>query len=256
MHTERLIRFQHPEKVLGYLGPLDEHRLGPLFGVPAETFAGMRRQFAEHARSIAEDLLTGPAFAAAVDRLPFQPGQRVVAVGESTTADLVSWFEILRHLLDLRRPGDAITLVNLAVSGQSTSEALAALPALAFQRPDWVLCMLGGNDAVRVGGTGATRVSLAETERNLRLLRQAVPDAAWLWVAPTQADEPRVAAYQPFQRARLAWSNDDLSAIGRVLAALPEPVAALETPVHEEDGLHLSPAGQRALAEAVVARLS
>ncbi|MGW5688252.1 SGNH/GDSL hydrolase family protein [Nonomuraea sp. NPDC003754] len=253
---ERLIRFQHPEKVLGYLGPLDEDRLGPLFGLPAERFGAIRREHAAHARRLAEDLLADDDFAAAVDRLPFAAGQRVVAVGESTTADLLSWFEILRHLLDLRRPGHGSTLVNLAVSGQSTTQALGTLPALAAQRPDWVLCMLGGNDAMRVGGTKDTQVSLLETERNLRLLRQAAPAATWLWLAPTSVDEARVTAYQPFQRARLSWANEDLRAIGEVLAAMPEQVVSLAEPDHEDDGLHLSPAGQRALAAAFVASLA
>jgi len=59
-----------------------------------------------------------------VDRLPFAPGQRIVAVGESTTDDLLSWFEILRRLLDLRRPADRITLTNMAVSGQTTTRGI------------------------------------------------------------------------------------------------------------------------------------
>jgi hypothetical protein len=144
---ERLIRFQHPEKVLGYLGRLDDERIAALFGLDLSSYQQLRQSHEKQARSAAADLLDDSEFARKVDRLPFAPGQRVVAVGESTTDDLLSWFEILRHLLDLRRPFDGITLTNAAVSGHTSTQALTTLPGLSFHRPDWVLCMLGGNDA-------------------------------------------------------------------------------------------------------------
>ncbi|WP_214318092.1 SGNH/GDSL hydrolase family protein [Nonomuraea sediminis] len=253
MNTERLIRFQQPQKVLGYLGRLDEERVAGLFGLDLEAYRGILQAFDASARQTAEELLAVPGFAEKVDRLPFEPGQRVAAVGESTTADLQSWFEILRHLLALRRPGDGISLVNLAVSGQTTTQALAALPGLYFQRPDWVLCMLGGNDAMRVAAPhGPTQVSIAETERNLRALEASVP-ARWVWVAPTAVDEARVAAYQPFQQARLTWANDDVAAVAKVMPATPVVAEGADL---IEDGVHLSPAGQRAVAAAVVDALS
>jgi acyl-CoA thioesterase-1 len=158
--AERLIRFQHPEKVLGYLGGLDDDRLATLFGLDLGTYQQLRRSHHEQARRAAADLLDDPAFAKTVDQLPFRPNQRVVAIGESTTDDLLSWFEILRHLLNLRRPTDGITLTNMAVSGQTSTQALTTLPGLFFHRPDWVLCMLGGNDAQRLGSTdGPTLVA-------------------------------------------------------------------------------------------------
>jgi acyl-CoA thioesterase-1 len=69
-------------------------------------------------------------------------------------------------------------------------------------------------------------------------------------------DEARIAAYPPFQRAGLRWANHDLAAIGAILAAMPEPAIALTTPSHEDDGLHLSPTGQRALVTALVETLA
>jgi lysophospholipase L1-like esterase len=276
---ERLIRFQHPEKVLGYLGRLDDERIAALFGLDLSAYQQLRQRHEKQARSAAADLLDDSEFARKVDRLPFAPGQRVVAIGESTTDDLLSWFEILRHLLDLRRPFDGITLTNAAVSGHTSTQALTTLPGLSFQRPDWVLCMLGGNDAQRLGSTdGPTLVSLAETERNLRSLHAlalralalralalhalAKPRTAagWVWLTPTPVDEARVAAYQPFQRAGLTWANRDIDAIGQILNAQPDvtldtrPVIARQTAAdpHLDDGLHLSLAGQQALAVALV----
>jgi acyl-CoA thioesterase-1 len=266
--VERLIRFQHPEKVLGYLGGLDDERIATLFGLDLGSYQQLRESHDEQARRAAAGLLDDPQFAKEVDQLPFAPGQRVVAVGESTTDDLLSWFEILRHLLDLRRPADGITLINMAVSGHTSTQALTTLPGLSFHRPDWVLCMLGGNDAQRLGSTdGPTLVSLAETERNLRNLRDLVTQriaARWVWLTPTTVDETRVAAYQPFQRAGLTWVNRDIDAIGQIVTVQPEPtldtrpVIARHTDgqFHLDDGLHLSLAGQQALAVALVDTLT
>ncbi|MGI5159058.1 SGNH/GDSL hydrolase family protein [Microbispora sp. CA-102843] len=104
----------------------------------------------------------------------------------------------MRHLLDLRRPADAITLINMAMSGQTTTQALAALPGLCLQRPDWVLCMLGANDVQRFRpaeepADGPTLVSLAETERNLRALRELTAQrttARWVWLTPPTWTRP------------------------------------------------------------------
>jgi acyl-CoA thioesterase-1 len=266
--TERLVRFQHPEKVLGYLGGVDEERIAALFDLDVGSYQQVRRRLDEQVRGAAAELLRDPGFAAKVDRLPFAPGQHLVALGESTTDDLMSWFEILRHLLDLRRPADGIALTNLAVSGQTSTQALTTLPALSAHRPDWVLCMLGGNDAQRLGSPdGPTLVSLAETERNLRILHDLATQrtaARWVWLTPTTVDESRVAAFPPFQRAGLTWANRDIDAIGQLLNAHPgltvdtRPVLApgIGGQWHLDDGVHLSLAGQQALAVALVDRLA
>ncbi|SNT27075.1 acetyl esterase/acyl-CoA thioesterase-1 [Streptosporangium subroseum] len=266
--TERLVRFQHPEKVLGYLGGLDDDRIAALYGLDSGSYRQIRRSHDEQAHRAATELLDDPEFAGKVDRLPFAPGQRVVAVGESITDDLLSWFEILRHVLDLRRPADGIVLTNMAVSGQTTTQALTTLPGLSFQRPDWVLCMLGGNDAQRLGSAdGPTLVSLAETERNLRALRDLITErtpARWVGLTPTRVDETRVRAYQPFQRAGITWVNRDIDAIGTFLNAQPDPVVDTRPVIagqagerfHLDDGLHLSLAGQQALTAALVDTLT
>ncbi len=266
--VERLIRFQHPEKVLGYLGHLDDSRLAALFGLEPDSYREVRRAHDEQARQAATDLLDDPAFAERIDRLPFAPGRRVVAIGESSTDDLLSWFEILRHAIALRRPADGITLVNMAVSGQTSTQALTTLPGVVHQRPDLVLCMLGANDAQRLGAAdGPTLVSLPETERNLRGLRDLVirrTGARWVWLTPPLVDEPKVAAYRHFQRAGITWSNRDLDAVWRFMATQPEPTVHSRLAaagqdaeqLHLDDGLHLSLAGQRALVAVLVETLA
>jgi lysophospholipase L1-like esterase len=88
--------------------------------------------------------------------------------------------------------------------------------------------------------------------------------ARWVWLTPTTVDETRVAAYQPFQRARITWTNRDIDAIGQILTAHPEPtldtrpILAPQTAdqFHLDDGLHLSLAGQQAVAAALVHALT
>jgi lysophospholipase L1-like esterase len=156
----------------------------------------------------------------------------------------------------------------MAVSGQTSTQALNTLPGLFFHRPDWVLCMLGGNDAKRLGSTdGPTMVSLAETARNLRALHDLATQrtaARWVWLTPTTVDETRVAAYQPFERAEITWTNHDINAIGQILTTYPEPTVDTRTVLaaqtaerfHLDDGLHLSLAGQQAVAAALVNTLA
>ncbi|NUW44875.1 SGNH/GDSL hydrolase family protein [Nonomuraea rhodomycinica] len=270
--AERLVRFQQPEKTLTYLGGLDDTRVAGLFGLDVAAYRDLVEGCEAAVRRAASDMLADPVVAGQVDRLPFRPGQHVVAIGESTTADRLSWFEILRHLLTARRPADAVRLTNLAVTGCTTTQALAQLPALSYHRPDWVLCMLGGNDVQRLGpGHGPTLVSPSESRRNLLALRDLATrrtGARWVWLTPSAVDEGRIAAYPHFQRAHLSWFNSDIDHLAEHLDAQPEPTvdtrlatridsgARADGSPHLDDGLHLTLAGQRAVAGAFLRTLA
>ncbi|MFI9636451.1 SGNH/GDSL hydrolase family protein [Nocardia sp. NPDC051929] len=265
-HIEKLVRFQRPERSLPYLPGLGADRVAPLFGLTPVEYEKLCADFDEQARWAAAALLDDAAMAAAVDRLPLRPGQHVVALGESSTADRLSWFEILCYLLDLRRPDDAIRLTNLAVSGATTTQTLTLAPALGFQRPDWVFCQLGANDAQRIGGPGGQRlVGLAETERNLRILRSRAPEPAqWIWLTPTTVDEARIAAFEPFQRIGIAWTRADIADTSTVLHDLADLTVDVENdtlpngedPLLLDDGVHATLAGQQAVAASFVAALA
>ncbi|MFH9723432.1 SGNH/GDSL hydrolase family protein [Streptomyces sp. NPDC017254] len=261
--TEKLVRFQQPEKTLRYLGELPETRLAGLFGLDTDDYRALLRDFDEQARSTAAELLKDPGFADRADRLPFRPGQRIVALGESTTADRLSWFSILRHLLP-----DGVELVNLAISGLTTTEALTHLSALTFPRPDWVLCMLGANDTRRIGrgaGTPGTRlVGEAETARNLLALRELGGQALsaenrWIWLTPSSVDQERADAYPHFHRAGVGWSSEDVDGVADFLLRRPEPTVDTRRAtagLHLDDGIHLTPDGQRAVVTALVDTLT
>ncbi|GGS16314.1 hypothetical protein Snoj_30480 [Streptomyces nojiriensis] len=253
--VQRLLRFHQPEKLLRHLGPLDEPVLAALFGTDAGDYRGRLAQFEARNREAAAALSAEPGATARIAALPFRPGEHVVALGESTTADRLSWFEILRHLLP-----EGVRCTNLAVSGSTTAQALAQqLPALGFRRPDWVLCMLGANDVQRIDGTPL--VGFAETRRNLVALHDlavARTGARWVWLTPARTDPGLVDRYEHFRRAGLSWSDADLDAVADFLLARPEPVVDTRRAArghHEADGLHLSPAGQRAVTAALLEAL-
>ncbi|MBW5484195.1 SGNH/GDSL hydrolase family protein [Streptomyces bambusae] len=253
--AERQLRFHQPEKLLRPLGALDDQALAALFRTDVTDYRDRLKRFEElnreAAAGLAADLAAAPGSAARLAGLPFRPGQHLVAVGESTTADRLSWFEILRHLLP-----DGVRCTNLAVTGSTTTQALAQLPLLGFQRPDWVLCMLGGNDVQRLDGTPL--VTPDETRRNLLTLRDLTvrrTGARWIWLTPTGVDADRIERYEHFRRAGLSWSGADLDALADFLCSQPEPAVDTRSAAqgrHEPDGVHLTPAGQRAVTAALI----
>ncbi|WP_433661927.1 SGNH/GDSL hydrolase family protein [Nocardia sp. CA-128927] len=261
----KLARFQRPELSLPFLNGIDDAHVAALFGLTADEYHSLRAEFAEQARAAAAGLLTEAWVADQVDRLPFAPGAHVVALGESSAADRLSWFEILRQLLELRRPDDGITLTNLAVSGATTTQTLKGIATLGFRRPDWVLCQLGANDAQRIGSDGPRVVSAEETARNLSLLHDEgvrLSGARWVWITPHDMVEALIAAFPPFQQAEISWRAKDHEETARVLLDRPEPAIdtlAVTRPgsgMFEPDGVHLTPAGQVAVARVIVSSLA
>jgi acyl-CoA thioesterase I len=262
------LRYVHPEKVYDYLpGFQDEAVIAAIFGVDVETYRAARELYAEAARSAADELLADATFAAQVDALPFQPGATVVGIGESDSDDLQSGLEIIRHVLDLRRPDDGIEVLNLAISGQATSEAVGRLPGIVQQRePDWVICGLGGNDTLRNGADATKpRVSITETELNLAEMRQiaTTQGAEWVFLTRWQIDPERIAAFPPFQEQQIRIDPADWDAVNEAIRQQEGLVIDLE-PVFgsplvadylEFDGLHPTLAGQREIARTVVAGL-
>jgi lysophospholipase L1-like esterase len=263
-----LVRFNHPEKVFGYLPGFDDASLAALYGLDAATCRAIRGDFADSARRSAEALLADPAFAGRVDALPFPAEATLVGIGDSFIDDLQSWLEILRHLLALRRSQDRIRIVNDAVSARTSSDILHYVMGAVMKRPDWIFCLVGGNDAKRIGAEPTkTLVAPDETAANLDATHRiavAQTGASWVWITPATVDDARVAACPGFQMGQSTWRNDDLLAVGDTVRGRSEPVVDLQAlfgvpPVADSpgpDGLHPSLAGQQAIARAVVERLT
>ena len=264
------LRYVHPEKVYDYLpGMQDEGILASIFGVDVETYRAARQTFADAVDATATELLADDAFTAQVDALPFAPGATVVGIGESDSDDLQSALEILRRVVALRRPDDGIEILNLAISGQATSEAVGRFPATVLQvEPDWVICGLGGNDTLRNGAEATKpRVSIEETRLNLAELRHiatAQSNAEFVFLTRWQIDPERIAAYPVFQEWEISIRPEDWAALNEAIRQQEGPVIDLE-PVFgsplvaeylEPDGLHPTLAGQRKIAHTLVAGLA
>jgi acyl-CoA thioesterase-1 len=266
-----LVQYIHPEKTFFWVPGLanDDVRAG-LYDLDVATYQAVQAEFAAAARRAAEELLADESFADKVDRLPFERNAVVAVLGESDTDSLQSWFEIVRHLLDLRRPEDGIEFVNLGISALTTTQAFNPFMPVMAQQPDWIFCALGANDAARIGPEPTkTLVSLDETARNLAELRRLAgiaTQAEWIWLTRMPIDDARMETYEPFQMGPLPfiWRNLDLEAINEWIRNQPEPVvdiyAGFGRPVPEElqepDGLHPTLAGHRALAREFVDRLA
>ncbi|MBB6672073.1 SGNH/GDSL hydrolase family protein [Cohnella nanjingensis] len=264
----KLVQFQHPEKLLGFVRHWDEPLIAALYGMDEAALRETRLALENQAREAAERLLANPVFAAGIDRLPFKPGETIVGIGESTTADRVSWLEMLRQALAIRRPRDGIRIVNEGVSGQTTTQILGRLPSICAWRPDWIFFLAGANDVARMGRDSAiSLVSMEETARNLAAIRQiagAQTDARWAWITPPLFDEARVSANPHFKLGQLDWRNADIRVVGDLIRRWPETVIDVQ-PAFEgaaagellgPDGIHPSTEGQQAILKRLVERLA
>jgi acyl-CoA thioesterase-1 len=268
---EELARSIHPEKVFAFLPGMTTANLAALYGMDEPAYAAIRDRFAAQTAAAAKDLLAEPAFEVAVDRLPFSAGQTLAVIGESTTDASDSWLEILGHLVRLRRPDNAVTLVNAAISGYPTTMLQRVMTqTLQQHRPSWVVLFAGANDALRYG-TDATKplVSGTETARNLAEMRHqaAAAGARVIWMTLTACDTARIAAYPPFQDQQIWLAEDDLRAVDdaiRATAGTADAVVDLSDAfgsppgagLLRADGLHPSLAGQKAIARRFVERLA
>jgi acyl-CoA thioesterase I len=253
---ETWVQYTHLEKLYGYLPGMDEALTARLFGLGAEEYREVRGRFDANARDAAKGLLEDDSFAGRVDRLPFREGDTVVGVGDSITDDLQSWLEIVRHLLQERRPQDGIRVANRGLSAHTTAMVLQRIvPDVVFLEPDWVICLLGGNDATRVGPEpNKPQVGPEETARNFEAMRRIVREqtaAEWVWITPPTYDEERASSFPPFKMGQSVFLNDDVVAIGDYIREQEEPVVDIQavfgTPADSglqgPDGVHPSLVG-------------
>jgi lysophospholipase L1-like esterase len=213
-----------------------------------------------------EDLLSDRDFGDAVSALPFASGDTVVAVGDSVTADALSWAEILATVLTRVRPGE-VKVINASVSGDTSADLIARSSLIAAQRPQWVIAMIGVNDARRHGPGGAARMaSLGETERNLRTLAELVHrqmQAHLVLVTPAPVHDPAVLRYETFRELSVTWRSEEIAQIAEVIRQQNALVVDVHRALSTEnladyltaDGIHPSLAGQQQIVRALVTAL-
>lgn len=261
--TQAWLQYTHLEKLYGYL-PGIPRALPGIFDLSPEAYEEIRQSFDAAARAAADELLGDERVAGLVDMLPVRAGQRILAVGDSVTDDLQSWAEILRHLLQIRRGEDAITVINAGLSAHTSAMVLRRWPATLAAEPDLVICALGGNDVTRVGPDAAKpQVSLSETLANLRELRRiarALTTASWAWMTPVPVHEERVGTFKPFTFGLSTWRNADITALAEAVLTFDDPVVDLvstfgvpaDPHLQGPDGVHPSLTGQKAIAVALL----
>lgn len=191
---------------------------------------------------------------------PFEGHPRVAVLGDSLTADRISWFDLLALADPEAQDGRVWT--NLAVSGATTADALERFDLLEAARPSLVLVLLGTNDVRRHGRRSPQRmVSPAETERNLRTIATLVRDdlgADCRLLTPPPAAPPLVRQF--FAGAPVSLQPSELDDVADLVRSLDPRCIDLHAPMRaagparfvEADGLHLNAAGQRFVAEVVL----
>ncbi|MFO0686264.1 MAG: GDSL-type esterase/lipase family protein [Sandaracinus sp.] len=235
-----------------------------LLGLPPEAYATELDRMKAEAEEAARELLADPAVASMVDRLPLREGAKVVALGDSLTSEPQSWAVILSELFRARRAADGISVAISAVGGDTTTHGLVRLGEVVGREPDWVLVLLGTNDA-RTQGPHPTKtlVHPEETARNFRELRHRISTetrARTVWITPPAVDEAKVAAHAGLARFGVRFRNQDLARVAEIVRGVDRAVidafSALGTPPAADllvgDGLHFTVAGQRRLAREVL----
>lgn len=267
-HTSRaavlakLVRFERPELSLPYAGGMDAATRAAVFGATLDEYDTAVGELAQRRDVAVQRLAQRDDVREILADPPFAAGQTVVAIGESTTADRESWFELIGALFATERPDLGLRFVNLSVSGSTTTQLLGGLGMLRRVDPSIVFCMIGANDARRTGGSHAARlVSAEETRRNLALIRDAVAGVPRVWLAPVPVDEDAVARYPYFGGAGIHWTEHDRSDTARAITdvAASDPVidpADAEHPIALlDDGVHPSADGQFEIAVHVLRML-
>lgn len=257
--TRWLLKIFQPEKTLGSLpgaSALTGPRCAELLGLPVDLYAAEQARMREGAKDAARALASDPEVAAMIERLPLKEGARIVAFGDSHTSDPESWAVILRELLHPR----GVTVEINAVPGDTTTHGLIRLGQLAHQQPDWILFLIGTNDARTQGPKPSKRlVSHEETDGNLRELRARAAHetkARCLWITPPAVREELVRSHWGLSRFGVRFRNEDVARVADTVRSLGVPTvdifSILGTPPAAEllmdDGLHLALAGQKRLA--------
>jgi len=187
---EYLLQFLNLEKRFPLLpGIENEEAMAGLMGLEREELQKLRDRFASNAKEAAIELLEDPEVAEWIENLPFEPGDTIVALGDSITDDLQGWFNIFQHVLEIGLEDADFTFVNSGVSYNTSTDALKRLNRDVLDHdPDWVIVALGTFDAQRLHvAPNRTLVSLADYWENLNTIEEAVgevTDNPLIWMTP------------------------------------------------------------------------
>lgn len=184
------LQFLNIEKLFPLLpGIGNREAVAGLMGLEVDELESLRSRFRENARQAGEELLQDEELADAMERLPFEEGEKIIALGDSLTDDLQSWFSIFSSMAVQAIPDRELNFVNSGISSQTTSEALRRLHRDVLSlKPDRVIVSLGTFDAIRLSiAPERTLLPLSETWENLNTIASAierVTDHPVIWISP------------------------------------------------------------------------
>ena len=196
--------------------------------------------------------------------LPFERDERVLAVGDSITADRLGWAEMM-SLLAAELPERRFTVVNLGVAGQTSSDVISQMGVYADWQPDWVLMMVGTNDyRFHTEQMSATMLTESETARNLLLIRRLVENelgARLVALTPPPVVKPGVA--EGAGARALGWREGGDAFVAEFIrsefASHIEVHRVLDDGVaddlYEDDGVHPNANGQGLILRSILLQL-
>lgn len=218
--------------------------------------------FALRAQIAAQELLDDDTFAPALKRLPFLEGERIVALGDSITDDSCSWAEILSAVF--RLTDTRVEILNHGISGDTTTGAIKRIDLVAAQSPQWVVVMLGTNDARRHGDIAQVRmVSREESLRNVDALRELIEKdvgARVVMMTPPPVLEDRLLAWSPFIRQQITWRSNEVEELAGEFTSRDSRVVNIHSAFSAKDtralltsdGVHPTVQGQKLIVRDLV----
>lgn len=262
-----LMKVIQPERTLAALpggAGVDPSAHAGLLGIPAEIYAAELGRMQQEASDAADELLADQAVTAMIDRLPVRGRTDVMVFGDSLTSDPQSWAVILRETLTRRLGDDKISLTISAVAGETTTHGLVRIADAIAAQPDWIIFLMGTNDA-RTQGPHPTKtlVHQEETRRNIAELRHRIASetsATGIWVTPPAVNEEMVAEHWGLARFGVRLRNEDLERVAMIIRGSDSLVIdafdALGAPPRPDllmgDGLHFTVEGQKRMALEVI----
>jgi len=263
----RYTRLENLPSIVAYpnAGALDTATVATLLGCGVERLQAIQRALRRAVATAADDLLKDTQFVRAARMLPFRPGETVLAVGDSNTSDALSWAEILAQVLARVRPLGP-HFVNAAVSADTSADLIARFHLIAAHQPNWLLIMIGTNDARRHGPNGLARMtSIGETRRNLRALAALAhkTNARLVLITPPPIIDERVRAHPPWAEASITWHAAEVAGVAEAVHRTGGLVVDAHGALLEgatgswvsDDGVHPTLAGQQRIVHALVTGL-
>ncbi len=185
-----LLQFLNLEKRYPLLpGIENEEAMAGLMGLEYSEFKKLRDHFASNAKEAAIELLEDGEVVEWIEELPFEPGDTIVALGDSITDDLQGWFNIFENVLEIGLEDPGFTFINSGLSYDTSTDALKRLNRDVLDHdPDWVIVALGTFDAQRLHvSPDRPLVSLADYWENLNTIEanvSEVTDNPLIWLTP------------------------------------------------------------------------